>query len=215
MTEEYKDILNKREKEYKQLKEHYSDIIHTLKPKSEIDLNTYLLRRKEIEDKYNETHCWDEVITTVVYWDDSQSNEAFIDIVEHIYKTKIENVKHLKKLTGIKQETLKGLQETIHSAREMKYYDVIKNALEKGAKYKDLIKLKPENYELPKSWERGKEPEKEIMNSETLIKRAIFFTFSFGESHFISPDLRRVAELLEAPYSFILEAKNYYKIDKE
>ena len=62
MTEEYKDILNKREKEYKQLKEHYSDIIHTLKPKSEIDLNTYLLRRKEIEDKYNETHCWDEVI---------------------------------------------------------------------------------------------------------------------------------------------------------
>lgn len=200
--------LKQRDKENKELEIYYSDIIHTLKLKDELGLHVYLSNRKKIEDKYKETGSWDEVITTVVYCDEITSNEAFIDIIESMYKTKVKDAKHLKKLTGIKEETLKGLQSSIYASREAKFLDVLCNALNNGAKYKDLLKYEPKDYSLPESWESL---ENYKMNKEKLIKQAIHEVFHLGEMDLsIQPDIRTVADKLEAPYSFILETQYYY-----
>lgn len=217
--EDFNILLREKEKEREELKQYYSKVLNKLKLKQDVDLNSYLHRRKEIEDKYNSTKSWDEVITTVVYCDDSQSNEAFIDIVENMYNTKVKDAKHLQELTGIAKISLEDLRETIYLARQEKFYDVLNDALNNGAKYIDLLKYEPKDYGLPDSWEvegYGKYPYRKTMNRDKLIKRAIHFAFSLGEPFSIiniHPDLRTISEILEAPYSLILESYNYYKPD--
>jgi len=73
--------------------ESYLKSLPSLMLKDEIDLKSYLSRRKDIEDKYKQTKSWNAVITSVVYYDEPTSQEAFIDIVEEMYSTKVRDPK--------------------------------------------------------------------------------------------------------------------------
>lgn len=164
-----------------------------------LSYSAYISEKREIAEAYQESKSWDKVITTVVYSDTYSSQEAFIDYVEEVYNTKIKDAKQLQKLTGITEETLEGLEETLLNSRIEKYERVIDTAIENGAKYKDLLKIDPKEFSLPET------------NKEEAILKGIAMEFLLGESIVIHPDLRDIAEELEAPYSVILKAKKMFR----
>jgi hypothetical protein len=161
-----------------------------------LSYSAYISEKREIAETYQESKSWDKVITTAVYSDSYSSQEAFIDYVEEIYNTKIKDAKQLQKLTGITEETLEGLEDTLLNSRSQKYERAIETAIENGAKYKDLLKIDPKVFSLPET------------NKEKAILKGIAMEFLLIENLVIHPDLRDIAEELEAPYSVILEAKN-------
>ena len=173
-----------------------------------IDYLIYLNYKKQIAETYQESKDWDKVISTAVYSDVITSMEAFIDYVEETYKTKVKDGKHLQKLTGIKEETLEGLEETLINARYNKYFRALRKALQEGAKYKDLLQIKPKDFGLPKTWSGCGGCDGSDQYSSILW--AISFEFSIwpGSLMFL-PDLRSIAEEIEAPYSVLMDCYRY------
>jgi len=171
--------------------------------KTEIKDRHYIKHLKEIRETYEESKDWDKVISTAVYSDVDEAQEAFIDYVEEVYKTKVKDGKHLQKLTGIKEETLEGLEETVINSRYSKYFRALEKALQEGAKYKDLLQIKPQGFGLPKTWSG-------CLGSDqySSILWAISFEFLINEpdSLMLLPDLRSIAQEIEAPYSVLMDA---------
>jgi len=162
----------------------------------------YVNYKKDIAETYQENKSWDEVISTVVYLDVKESQESFIDYVEEIYGTKIKDSKHLQKLTGITEETLEGLEDTLICSRYSKYFRALEKALKEGAKYKDLLDIKPQDFGLPKTWSgcRGSD-----QYSSILWALSYEFLISEPGSLMLLPDLRSIALDLDAPYSVLME----------
>ena len=88
---------------------------------------------------------------------------------------------------------------------EDNYYNSLKTALENGAKYKDLLKIDPKEFGLLETWGSFYN---RPGNKENSILKAIADEFLLIEDTLTHPDLRDIAEELEAPYSIIMEAKN-------
>jgi hypothetical protein len=193
-----------------------ADKIMTLKKGRDIvdiilrDYLWYLDNKKEIVETYQESNSWDEVLNTVVYVDARQSQEAFIDCIEEIYQTKVKDSKHLQKLTGCKEyrdsDKIK-LQDVINNARYCKYERVLEKKIKEGAKYKDLLNIEPKDFNLPESW--GSYYNSPANKYNTILK-AIGYEFMINEpaSLMLLPDLRSIAEELEAPYSVIMDSYN-------
>jgi len=165
----------------------------------------YISYKKQIAETYQESKSWDKVITTAVYSDVKEAQEGFIDYVEETYQTKVKDGKHLQKLTGITEETLEGLEETVISSRYSKYLRALEKALQEGAKYKDLLQIKPQDYGLPKTWSG-------CLGSDqySSILWALSFEFMINEpaSLMLLPDLRSIAQEIEAPYSVLMDCYN-------
>jgi len=169
------------------------------------DYLRYLNYKKEIIETYQESKDWEDVYFTSVYSDVDESQEAFIDYVEEVYKTKVKDGKHLQKLTGITEETLEGLEETVINSRYSKYFRALEKALQEGAKYKDLLQIKPQDFGLPKTWSGclGSDQYSSILwalSSEFLIDETA--------SLMLLPDLRSIAQEIQAPYSVLMDAYN-------
>lgn len=188
----------------------------------------YLRAKKEIVEIYQETKDWGEVLNRAVYQDSSSAEEAFIDYIEEVCQVKVKDVKHLQKLTGIyylnpvndkgevtelpiggdesKQEAIKELGETLTGAKYAKYSRALQVAIQSGAKYKDLLQIKPKDYGLPESWSGnlGKDQYSSILwaiSWEFYIREG-----AGGLSLMKYPSLRLIAEELDAPYSVIMDA---------
>jgi len=165
----------------------------------------YLNYKKQIAETYQESKDWDRVITTAVYSDVGEAQEAFIEYVEETYQTKVKDGKHLQKLTGITEETLEGLEETVINSRYSKYFKALEKALLEGVKYKDLLQIKPQDFGLPKIWSGH-------LGSDqySSILWAISFEFMINEpaSLMLLPDLRSIAQEIEAPYSVLMDCYN-------
>lgn len=184
----------------------------------------YSKEKKAIAETYQESKSWNKVITTVVYSDSSSSQEAFIDYVEETYQTKVKDAKHLQELTGIthldswdskankyitpdteeeaKENAIRELEETITASRYSKYSRALYKALQEGAKYKDLIQINAGDYGLPKTWSG-------CLGSDqySSILLAIQEAFLLGEPNTsVRPDLRTIAQEIEAPYSVLMDA---------
>ena len=166
---------------------------------------SYLNYKKQIAETYQDSKSWDKVITTAVYSDVKEAQESFIDYVEETYQTKVKDGKHLQKLTGIKEETLEGLEETVINSRYSKYFRALEKALQEGAKYKDLLQIKPQDFGLPKTWNG-------CLGSDqySSILWALSFEFLINEpaSLMLLPDLRSIAQEIEAPYSVLMNCYN-------
>ena len=168
----------------------------------------YLKEKKAIAEKYQETKDWNKVITTVVFSDSDSSQEAFIDYVEEIYQTKVKDAKHLKKLCNINTdkegdgESLEGLEETIINSRKCKFNRAIETAIDNGAKYKDLLQIEPKDYGLTETYQ------------EEAILRGIGWEFYLREPGglMIYPALREIAKEMEAPYSVVMDAFNFFNL---
>lgn len=169
------------------------------------DYLRYLNYKKQIAETYQESKDWDKVITTAVYSDVNEAQEAFIDYVEETYQTKVKDGKHLQKLTGITEETLEGLEETVINSRYSKYFRALEKALQEGVKYKDLLQIKPQDYGLPKTWSG-------CLGSDqySSILWALSFEFLINEpaSLMLLPDLRSIAQEIQAPYSVLMDCYN-------
>lgn len=183
----------------------------------------YIDTKSKIAETYQKTKDWGTVFTTDVYSDSSKSQESFIDYIEEVYQTKIKDIKQLQELTGIyklnswdeslkdfkpvgedeaKQNAIRELDETLTRARYNKFSRAIGKALDEGAKYKNLIQIKPQDYGLPESW-------KYCLASDqyTTILWAISLDYFLREPGFIvlAPKPRDIAEDLEAPLSVVMD----------
>jgi hypothetical protein len=188
--------------------------------------------KKEIAEAYLQSKDWAEVFSKAVYLDVKECQEAFIDYVEETYQTKVKDAKHLQELTGIthvnsyyskgkmisegkmieitsepeqEERALVELEETLVSARYSKYFRALEVALQGGAKYKDLLQIKPQDYGLPKTWSG-------CLGSDqySSILWALSFEFLINEpaSLMLLPDLRSIAQEIEAPYSVLMDCYN-------
>ena len=171
---------------------------------------------KGIKEAYNNGKSWEDVITSGYFnSDENTSMEAFIDFVEETHQTKVKDPKHLDKLTGIKTllskepNIKKGNEATLEGilikARYSKYFRALERALQEGAKYKDLLQIKPQDYGLPKTWSG-------CLGSDqySSILYAVCFEFLINEPGSLMrfPDLRSIAQELEAPYSVLMDCYN-------
>jgi hypothetical protein len=171
---------------------------------------------KGIIDAYSKSKSWEDVITSGYFnSDEAPSMEAFIDFVEEIYQTKVIDAKELEKLTGLttllpkEPNAEKGKEPTLEyiliRARWSKYTRALEKALQEGVKYKDLLQIKPQDYGLPETWSG-------CLSSDqySSILWAISFEFMVNEPGLLMmlPDLRSIAQEIEAPYSVLMDAFN-------
>jgi hypothetical protein len=187
----------------------------------------YLNYKKQIAETYQESKDWGVVFSTSVYSDVKEAQESFIDYVEETYQTKVKDGKHLQKLTGIthldswdskagkyitpdteeeaKENAIRELEETVINSRYSKYFRALKKALQEGVKYKDLLQIKPQDFGLPKNWSG-------CLGSDQYnsILWALSFEFLIDEpaSLMLLPDLRSIAQEIDAPYSVLMDCYN-------
>lgn len=191
------------------------------------DYLRYINYKKQIAETYQESKSWVKVFSTSVYSDVKEAQESFIDYVEETYQTKIKDAKHLQNLTGIthldswdskagkyitpdteeeaKENAIRELEETLINSKYSKYFRALERALQEGAKYKDLLQIKPQDYGLPKTWSG-------CLGSDqySSILWALSFEFLINEpaSLMLLPDLRSIAQEVEAPYSVLMDCYN-------
>ena len=191
------------------------------------DYLRYINYKKQIAETYQESKSWVKVFSTSVYSDVKEAQESFIDYVEETYQTKIKDAKHLQNLTGIthldswdskagkyitpdteeeaKENAIRELEETLINSKYSKYFRALERALQEGAKYKNLLQIKPQDYGLPKTWSG-------CLGSDqySSILWALSFEFLINEpaSLMLLPDLRSIAQEVEAPYSVLMDCYN-------
>ena len=171
---------------------------------------------KGIKEAYSKSKSWEDVISSDYFnSDEATSMEAFMDFVEETYQTKVKDAKDLDKLTGLKallpkeQNVEKGKEPTLEyiliRAKNSKYFRALEKALQEGVKYKDLLQIKPQDYGLPKTWSG-------CLGSDqySSILWALSFEFLINEpaSLMLLPDLRSIAQEIEAPYSVLMDCYN-------
>ena len=190
----------------------------------------YDYKLEAIKEAYQKSKDWGVVFATTVYSDERTSQEAFIDFVEEIYQTKVKDAIHLQKLTGIthldskdsktgkhitpgteeeaKDNAIRELGETLVGSRYNKYSNALEKALRTGAKYNDLLNIKPQDYGLAKTWS-----ETPASDQYTAILWAINSAYLLYETLYLNelPSLRTIAEEIEAPYSVLMDAYNLTK----
>jgi len=81
----------------------------------------------------------------------------------------------------------------------------METALLEGAKYEDLLKIKPQDYGLPKKWKTYKEEDQ-----YSTILDVISWEYLIAEPGglMLLPSLRLMAKELEAPYSVVMDVYN-------
>jgi hypothetical protein len=209
-----------------------SDVINRKKIKNGEDLveeifqsyMQYIDYKSQIAETYQKTKDWATVFSTDVDSDSYEAQESFIDYIEQTYQTKIKDIKQLQELTGIikvnswdeklkeykpvgdkeaKENAIRELDETLTRARYNKFQRAVSRALNEGAKYKDLIQIKPKDYGLPESWRYCL-----ASDQYTTILWAISLDYLLAEPSFtvLTPKPRDIAEDLEAPLSVIMDA---------
>jgi hypothetical protein len=101
---------------------------------------------------------------------------------------------------------MEGLEETLIQALYSKFFRALQKALQEGAKYKDLLQIKPQDYGLPKTWSG-------CLGSDqySSILWALSFEFLIAEGNgflMYTPSLRAIAKDLDAPYSVLMDCYN-------
>ena len=217
-----------------------ADKVRNLKSGGEIvadilrDYLRYLNYKKQIAETYQESKDWGVVFSTSVYSDVDEAQEAFIDYVEETYQTKVKDAKHLQKLTGIthldswdskagkyitpdteeeaKENAIRELEETVLSSRYSKYFRALEKAIQEGATYPELLKIKPKEYGLPEKWNKVL-----VSDQYSSILWALSSEFLIDEtaSLMLLPDLRSIAQEIQAPYSVLMDAYNLTKKGKK
>lgn len=164
-----------------------------------------------------EGYGWGDLLTEI-YEGETYLAEIFVRLVEEQEGVEITSAKQLQKITGItelngngekpltgtkaKEQAKKELEDLFIEAMQYRYFRALNNLLRSGAKYKDLLKFDPKDFNLPESWEY-------LSNSITkreAIQYAINEEYLLDEIKYSRPSLRPIARDLEAPYSEVMAA---------
>ena len=137
------------------------------------------------------------------YWD---KEKGFLEYDE-AEKLSKEQKKPLKSYQATAEQTraeaLRQLEETLIQSKIAKYSRALDIAIQSGAKYKDLLQIKPKEYGLPEKWKTWREG-----NQYNSILWAISGEFLIGEPGglMMLPSLRLIAQEIDAPYSVVMDA---------
>ena len=134
------------------------------------------------------------------YWDKDNgflTNEEAEKLAKE-RKIPLESLGATDEQTGA--EALKQLEDTLTGARDSKYSRAMETALLEGAKYEDLLKIKPQDYGLPETDKNGRSYQ------YSTILDVISWEYLLVEQFAVRPDLRTIARDLEAPYSVVFNA---------
>lgn len=167
-----------------------------------------------------------------IYDDEAYLMEIFVRLVEETEGVAITSAKQLQELTGIteiygywdeeKEEIVpygdkkptkkqaqeiafKQVEETFTSAMSYRYSKALEDILEAGGKYSDLLEVKPSYFNLPETWSGCL-----ASDQYSSILWALSFEFLINEPGYLMllPDLRSIAQEVEAPYSVLMDCYN-------
>jgi hypothetical protein len=171
--------------------------------------------------KDSSLETWQDLFTEISP-DESFIHEVFVRIVEEQEKIEITSAKQLQEVTGIthiscywdaekgetvpyegkkivtdkqaQAEAYEQVEETFTKAMQFRYERFLKEKLQNGEKYKDLLEVNPSSFYLLEDYK------------ETAIKRAVSQYFELWDTSRLKPDTGSIADKIEAPYSFVLTA---------
>ncbi len=181
----------------------------------------------------DEGETWEGLFSGL--YDEDYLSEIFVRLVEEQEGVKITSAKQLQELTGIteiygywdeekgkqvpygdKKPTKKEAQEEANEqigdafigAMSYRYSKALEGTLRAGGKYKDLLQIKPKEFNLPKTWSGSF-----TKDQYTTIVSVICLEFLLNEpgGAMIHPSPRYIADELEAPYSVIMDAYKLFK----
>jgi hypothetical protein len=181
-----------------------------------LETDIYLKYFKELKEIFNSSKSWEEVIKSeAFYLNNDQGAEAFIDLVEEVFSTEVKNAQKLKELTKLKNpieiylEDKISLETIIQIANLSKYCRTLMFTLQEGGDYKELLKIDPKKFNLPKDIWKGSF----IKNQEEAILYAISIKWFINEPSglVMTPSLKYIAEEIKAPYSVLMDAYNLFR----
>lgn len=204
------------------------EIMDAVKESGQIE--TLIFTKEVSEALYEKTYkafressleTWQNLFTEISP-DESFIHEVFVRIVEEQEKIEITSAKQLQDITGIthiygywdaekgetvpyegkkivtkkqaQAEAYEQVEETFTKAMQFRYERFLKERLRSGDKYKDLMETNPDSFYLPGDYK------------ETAIKRAVSQYFELWDTSRLKPDFGSIADKIDAPYSFVIEA---------
>lgn len=204
------------------------NVVEALIKSSEFKDNLYKKSYERLKAIGDESKSYGDLFTEI-YEDETYLNEIFVRIVEETEGVAITSAKQLQELTGIteiygywdeekgetvpygdKKPTKKEAQEiafkqieaTFTSAMSYRYSKALEDILEAGGKYSDLLQVKPSFFNLPESWSGTL-----ATDQYSSILWAIENAFLIGKPNpSVRPDLKAIAQEIEAPYSVLMDA---------
>lgn len=204
------------------------NVVEALIKSSEFKDSLYKESYERLKALGDESKSYGDLFTEI-YQDETYLNEIFVRIVEETEGVAITSAKQLQELTGIteiygywdeekgetvpygdKKPTKKEAQEiafkqieaTFTSAMSYRYSKALEDILDAGGKYSDLLQVKPSYFNLPETWS-GCLPTDQYSS----ILWALESTFLIGEPNTsVRPDLKAIAQEIEAPYSVLMDA---------
>jgi hypothetical protein len=204
------------------------NVVEALIKSSEFKDSLYKKSYERLKALGDESKSYGDLFTEI-YEDENYLNEIFVRLVEETEGVAITSAKQLQELTGIteiygywdeeKGETVpygdkkptkkeaqeiafKQIENTFTSAMSYRYSKALEDILEAGGKYSDLLQVKPSYFNLPESWS-GCLPTDQYSSILWAIENA----FLIGEPNTsVRPDLKVIAQEIEAPYSVLMDA---------
>jgi hypothetical protein len=204
------------------------NIVEAFIKSSEFKDSLYKESYERLKALGNEDKSYGELFTEI-YQDETYLNEIFVRLVEETEGVAITSAKQLQELTGIteiygywdeeKGETipygdkkptkkqaqeiaLKRIEAAFTSAMSYRYSKTLEDILDAGGKYSDLLQVKPSYFNLPETWS-GCLPTDQYSSILWAIENA----FLIGEPNTsVRPDLKTIAQEIEAPYSVLMDA---------
>jgi len=203
-------------------------VVEAFKKSSEFKNSVYKKSYERLKALGDETKSYGDLFVEI-YEDQTYLMEIFVRLVEEQEGVAITSAKQLQELTGIKeiygywdeekeeivpygdkkptkkeaQEiAFKQIEDTFIGAMSYRYSKALEDILEAGGKYSDLLQVKPSYFNLPETWS-GCLPTDQYSS----ILWAIENVFLIGEPDAsVRPDLKTIAQDIEAPYSVLMDA---------
>lgn len=171
-----------------------------------------------LKEFYESTGSWQKVFSDFIP-EESYVCEIFVRLVEEKTGKTITSAKNLQEATGIKAygsfsegkdeviryktkptekqvkaDTAEQVTDIFLRGMENRYYDTLYRLLKAGGKYSDLLKIEPSEFHLPQSYK------------EETIKKVLCISYNLWDPPGARPDVKTIAEHIEAPYSVVLGA---------
>ena len=194
----------------------FESLVDALLKNPEYKDELYKRSYEKLKASDNIHKSWGDLFTEI-YEDEAYLNEIFVRLVEEQEEVEITSAKQLQELTGITEvypeakettkkeaiaEANKQIEETFTQAMSWRYLNTLERMLEAGGTYNDLLKIKPKDFNLPETWSGTL-----ASDQYSSILWAIESAFLIGEPNTsVRPDLKTIAQEIEAPYSVLMDA---------
>jgi len=210
------------------IRENSTELLEAFLNNSEVEKKLYTENYAILKAILDENNDY-QLLYKELYQDEYFQQEIFVRLVEEKEGTVVKSAKQLQELTGItevygewdeeKQELIpykdkepttkeaqeeadRQIKETFTQGMVYRYTKALEDILKGGGVYSELLKVKPSYFNLPETWSGHLATDK-----HSSILWAIVDVFSLMESNSsVRPDLRSIAQEIEAPYSVIMDA---------